>query len=145
MNKKDLKSIVKIPLKTIKKIYFKNSSKLAIKRIGAKKNSSERIKVGFFVQMPEVWDKQLPVFEGMLKDERFDPFLIVLPQFDISSNCFNEYGEELEYFKKLYDISRIIIAYNKHEWINLERLNFNYIFYINGFIIYLSYENKKIR
>ena len=65
----------------------------------------------------------------MLKDERFDPFLIVLPQFDISSNCFNEYGEELEYFKKLYDISRIIIAYNKHEWINLERLNFNYIFY----------------
>ena len=40
------------------------------------------IKVAFIAQMPEVWDKQLVLFESMQSDPRFEPYIVVVPPFD---------------------------------------------------------------
>ena len=47
-----------------------------LKRIGQKKlpEGSKKIKVGFLVQMQEIWDKQAPVYEKLNSDDRFTVF-----------------------------------------------------------------------
>lgn len=45
------------------------------------------IRVAFVVQMPEIWDKQAAVFERMLKDDRFDPYILVAPAYDFAKKA----------------------------------------------------------
>ena len=59
----------------------------------------DKIKVSFIVQMPEIWDKEAPVFEALLRDDRFDACLIVVPHYDYSKDKLCSYGDELEYFR----------------------------------------------
>ncbi len=49
-----------------------------------KKN--QQIKVGFIVQMPEIWDKEAPLFEAMVDDGRFDACLIIVPHYDFANS-----------------------------------------------------------
>lgn len=146
MNKKHIKKLLKIPYVIGRRIYYNVSSTFDMKRIVHRRLQGDKIKIGFLVQMPEIWDKQLPIFERMLNDERFDPYLIVLPSFDLSINSFIEYGVELEYFNKLYDTNRIIIAYNNKQWLDLEKLKFDYIFYARCWEDYLPpcYTTKNV-
>ena len=51
-----------------------------------KKNKNNKIKVGFLVQMAEIWDKEAPVYEKMVSDNRFDVYLIIVPHYDLSTN-----------------------------------------------------------
>ena len=129
MNIRYLKKTLKLPYVWLKRMLYTVTSISDMKRIMDRQIRNDNIKVGFLVQMPEIWDKQLPVFERMLNDERFDPYLVVLPSFDISSNSFKKYGEELGFFKEKYDESRIIITYTNNQWLDLKQLNFNYVFY----------------
>lgn len=60
-----------------------------------------KIRVGFIMQLPGVWDKVQPVFEEMLSDERFVPVGIVVPKYeryDIGVRPFGEWGEEWDFF-----------------------------------------------
>ena len=56
------------------------------------------IKVGFIVQMPEVWDEEKPVFDLMLEDEHFDPTLIIVPAYDFARSILSNYGREKQFF-----------------------------------------------
>ena len=49
--------------------------------------------------MPQIWDKQEPVFREMLHDEKFEPKLIVTPTFDYVNMRVCEFGEEKAYFE----------------------------------------------
>ena len=93
-----------------------------------KQKYGDKIKVGFIVQMPEIWDKEAPVFEAMTTNELFDPYLIVVPAFDFVNWRIGEYGEEYRYFSDKYKPDFIIIAWNDG-WLNLEEEHFDYIFY----------------
>lgn len=90
--------------------------------------NDRRIKVGFIVQMPEIWDKEAPVFEQMLKDDRFDVFLIVVPSYDFVKSETRDYGSELAFFSGRYGTDRIILARRNNTWIDLEPLCFDYVF-----------------
>ncbi|WP_295093554.1 CDP-glycerol glycerophosphotransferase family protein [Ruminococcus sp.] len=129
MLKETVVKCIKYPYRLIKNCCFKIDASNALKRIAHKANSNAKIKVGFIVQMPEIWDKQLTVYEAMLADEMFDPYLIVLPSFDLALNTFKEYGEELEFFRSLYPDEKIILAYYDEKWIDLKELKLNYVFY----------------
>ena len=60
----------------------------------------ELIKVGFIVQMPELWDKQESVFKLMLANKNFDPWLIIVPAYDCENSKISDYCEEKAFFSK---------------------------------------------
>lgn len=100
-----------------------------LKRISRHRPDGNKIKVGFIVQMPEIWDKEAPVFEYMISDKRFNPYLIVLPSYNIVNSSLNDYGEEYMFFSTHYENSRIIKAFENRELIDLEKQGFDYVFY----------------
>ena len=57
-------------------------AEITINQFKKRKRANDRIKVGFIVQMPQVWDKESPVYERMTADSQFDPWLIVVPSYD---------------------------------------------------------------
>lgn len=103
-----------------------------LKRTGQKKLSegARKIRVGFLVQMKEVWDKQAPVYEKLTVDNRFSASLIVVPPYDSrTSVCSSgEYEALLRFLKTKYPAADILKAYDKH-WLDLSPIGFDYIFY----------------
>ncbi|MBR3352178.1 MAG: CDP-glycerol glycerophosphotransferase family protein [Lachnospiraceae bacterium] len=87
------------------KLYRVKSDVLAdyyLRKLKNRKYSGNSIKVGFLVQMPELWDKQNRIYEEMLKRPDFKPVLIVIPGFDLEKNQLRQYGVEYEFFRKKY-------------------------------------------
>ena len=103
------------------------------------------IKVGFVVQMPEIWDKEAPLFELMLNDSRFDPFLIVVPSYDFANARISEYGDEFNYFSNKYPANRIIKAFNGN-WYDIESEHYKYVFFQRCWEHYLpkQYHTKSV-
>ena len=103
-----------------------------LKRIGQKKLSkgSKKIKVGFLVQLKEVWDKQAPVYEKLCSDDRFTVSLLVVPPpgDNTSTYSFEKYETLLTFLKSKYPVADIRKAYDKH-WSDLSSMGFDYIFY----------------
>ena len=122
---KDISHVATWYLRQIKANYY-------LKRIKQKKipDASRKIRVGFLVQIQEVWDKQAPVYEKLNSDDRFTVSLIVVPlrDFGTSKKSFGEYEKVLLYFKTKYPMADIRKAYDKH-WLDLSSMGFDYIFY----------------
>ena len=88
------------------------------------------IKVGFVVQMPEIWNKEAPLYEAMVKDSRFDPWLIVVPIKRLDKRKRSEYGKELAYFKKEYPSAQMLTSKDLTEsFCKLEKHSFHYVFF----------------
>ena len=106
-------------------------------------NSKERrqnipIKVGFVVQMPEIWNKEAPVYERMIKDPRFDPWLIVVPAYNLVTRKLGQYGKELEYFKSTYPNANILTSKElSSSFRKLKDCGFDYIFYQRCWEMYI--------
>ena len=101
-----------------------------IKRLNRRKPMQDcPIKVGFVVQMPEVWNKQAPVYEEMVRDPRFDPWLIVVPSYNLTTRRREGYGAELVYFRKSYPDGQILTSDDLGEdFSGLQTRGFHYIF-----------------
>ena len=83
------------------------------------------IRVGFIVQMPEVWDKEAPIYEAMRDSEDFDAKLIVIPNRSLITNEFND-PEKSSYFFNKYPEA---INGNKNKtWLDLKSLKLDYVF-----------------
>lgn len=125
-----------IPLKIINRIVntvsfplHKKKSKYYIDRLSGEKRAHHIIKVGFIVQMPQLWDKQESVYRQMADNSEFDPYLIIIPAYDFVHERMGEYGEELDYFKSQCLNEKCIQAWQDETWINLKDLRFDYLFY----------------
>ena len=92
-----------------------------------KKNKNNKIKVGFLVQMAEIWDKEAPVYEKMVSDNRFDVYLIIVPHYDLSTNKLSKYSTEKYYFLRKYPDANIILLNNILD--NPIDSSYDYIFY----------------
>ena len=142
-------NIGSIPLKRIPRILLNKivgavaepvKDRRSARRIEAmhhKSRSDDRIKVGFLVQMPEVWDKQQSVYAAMVKDERFDPWLIIVPGYDLKTDTAERYGEEKGFFLSRCLGGNHILARQNDEWIDLSAYGFEYIFYQRPYNLYL--------
>ena len=108
--------------------YLNHQADIAKRNILRRKRekANSTIKVGFIVQMPEVWDKEAPVYERMITDKRFDAWLIVVPKYDFIQKKDGDLGEECEYFLKKYPCCNYIL-HDKNKW-HLDD-SFDYIFY----------------
>lgn len=97
--------------------YGKKKTYFYLKRISKKKTIKDRpIRVGFIVQMPEIWDKEYPVYKAMVERNDFMPYLIV--------------EQNKEYFSQFAAGDNILDATE-----NLE--GFDYIFYQRPYNSYL--------
>lgn len=137
-------SIIKIAYKILYKPYHRLLDIPATRNIKKHIQSIQNkekvmpIKVGFIVQMPELWDKRQPVYERMAIDHRFEISLIVVPQYDFEHSILGEYGKEKEYFANLYPNATIIwAATDNGDIVDLQSYHFDYIFYERSYEHYL--------
>ncbi len=136
---KDLNKCLHFPFKFLKSIYYDTRASYYLKRNCKHSNilKSKRIRVGFVVQMPQLWDKQSSVYSAMCSDKEFEPFLIIVPFCDIIHNRIDNYGEELNYFIEQCNNGKYILAYNGKDWIDIEKYRFDYFFYQRPYDYYL--------
>ena len=107
-----------------------------------KKNvKKKKIEVAFIVQMPEIWDKEEPIFQYMLENEKFNCKLLVVPTYDFVNSQLGDYGTELEFFSGLYKDTVIKIIQNG-KVIDIEWAKFDYVFYQRPYNNYLPKELK---
>ena len=105
--------------------------------IKRKRQRSDIIKVAFIVQMPEVWDKEAPLFETMTNDKRFEPWLIIMPHYDFAENKLGEHGEDSFFFLKKYPYCHCVL-YGQDAW-ELDE-SFDCVFYQRCWEVYLPEE-----
>ncbi|MBR2523994.1 MAG: CDP-glycerol glycerophosphotransferase family protein [Clostridiales bacterium] len=91
--------------------------------------SSRPVKVGFIVQMPQLWQKTSSVYEKMLVMEEFETTMIIVPKFDISTYKCDTYGSELDFFISHALGGKYIRAVNDGKCIDLSTLGLDYVFY----------------
>ena len=90
-----------------------------------KKNTGEPIHVAFIVQMPEIWDKEEPVYSAMSVDPRFSVSMLVVPAYNqIHKTIETEYGDN--YFLNMYP--EAIRTYENGRWQALGK-EYDYVFY----------------
>jgi len=119
----------------------RRNAKYIKKNLRMKREGSLPIKVGFVVQMPEVWDKQAALFERMLGDDRFDPYILVAPAYDfVNKKVMEEANPEAAWYREKYaDASDRVIDYPADAFFpdyNKEA-GFEYIFYDRPYDHYL--------
>ena len=101
------------------------------------KTVNGRIKVGFLVQMPQVWDKQESLYRMMAQSKDFEPWLIIVPAYDFSKEKIGDYGTEKEYFLSACGGENCIIAWDGSKWADLKSMRFDYVFYQRPYDHYL--------
>ena len=101
------------------------------------KTVSGKIKVGFLVQMPQVWDKQETVYRRMAADADFEPWLIVVPEYDFVNKTIGDYGPVLEFFTGCCENGKLIKAWENGKWADLKSMGFDYTFYQRPYDHYL--------
>ena len=116
------------------KLYFNLSNfKAVIKLIlqNTKKRKSGPIRVGFIGQYIPAWNKVEGLYRAMLKDSRFEPVIICVPSAISDHNLENPDSLEndtYEYYKTNgYNAINALIG--KNEWLDLEKLDLDYVFY----------------
>lgn len=136
------KRTIKAPYILLLTLVSKKRKKAILKAKREKQRS--RIKVGFVAQMPEVWDKEAPLFEGLLKDKRFEVSLIILPHYDFSESKLGHYGEEKVFFIEKYPAVNIVYLKNENDTVIND--SYDYIFYQRCYEQYLpkQFRCKKV-
>lgn len=92
-----------------------------------RKKSSRRIKVGFAIYELETWDKLSPLYESMIKDEAFIPFLFVLPKYDCEKQKITE-DSHFEEFKQMYPQQGNYVIDTRRNTFAIEVYDLDYLF-----------------
>ena len=109
--------------------YINSLSKVHVKK--------EKIRVGFIVQMPELWEKQESVYNLMSDHPDFDVYMIIVPKFDFVNGRIGEYSSELEFFSRTNGKGNIVVAYRNSVFVDISKMDFDYVFYqrpYNGYL-----------
>ena len=122
----------------LKKISDSSKKKEAILK-EKRDRKGNQIKVGFIVQMPEVWDKEAPLFEAIIKDNRFDAYLIIVPHYDFAKSKLGKYGEEKRYFIERYPDAKTILLSDEQDMVidkHAEYANIGLVFVVADTIVH---------
>ena len=96
---------------------------------------NEVLKVGFIVQMPELWGTEKSVYEKMCEDSRFEPWLIIVPPYIIATSEFEK--ETGDYYVNECRNGKMILAYKDGRWSDIDLDSFDYVFYQRPYNYYL--------
>ena len=100
----------------------------------------DKVRIGFIMQNPSIWNKQQALFERIASDTDFEVIGLLVPDFEGSDLDVNEgkryvYGNEHTYFHGIYKNVVDVIADNKV--IDIKGLNLDYVFYQRPYDILL--------
>lgn len=129
---KKIRIIKSVIVNNIKNIFFKYHLK---KYFNQKDRKNNKIKVAFLCQMPEIWDKEVPLFESMKKSNDFFVEIIVVPAYDFVNKKIKYFYEKDNFFFQNY--SEAIPALINGKWLNLKKRKYDYIFYQRPYNNYL--------
>ena len=132
-NKKSLKALCKMLKGTTINCLFDIRSGYYLKKNSRKKKNG-RIKVGFIVQMAEIWDKEEKIYELMSRDERFETFLFVCPAYDLVKKQVKRSYDDT-YFLDRY--SNAIKLFENGSWLDIKKYDLDYVFYQRPYDTYL--------
>ena len=106
-----------------------------LKRIQKRTNCKDIITVGFIVQVPSIWYKQVGIYEEMLQRENIKPLLFAVPDMNWeSSEILPDYTDN--YFLKHYPCA--VKAMNPDgSLINFAQYDLDYLFYPRPYDTYL--------
>ena len=94
------------------------------------------IRVVFLFQMPEVWNKQAPLYEELCNRENFECIILAIPPYNIKTEECDRKSEDIY----LYAKERYVNVYNaiaEKGWVDLEELRPDYVFYQRPYDGYL--------
>lgn len=112
---------------------FKAFQKLrALQKV--KKDSKDKIKVVFLLQMPEIWEKQKLVYEEMCKRTKIEPIILAIPQYDIKTGAHKE-NVAYEYAMRMG--YKNVISAKTDTWFDLSSIKPDYVFYQRPYEEYL--------
>ena len=99
------------------------------------KTCGNKIRVGFIVQMPEIWDKQQVVYEELLKRDNTEVFMFVVPSYDIEKRVITTNYENNYFLNRYSSVIRAIDTFGKA--IDLKAYELDYAFYQRPYDMYL--------
>lgn len=130
--------ILKKVKEKIHSIYDNYKTDRYMKIVSAKKNNHEKIRVGFIVQMSEIWDKQIDVYNEMKNNPLFEVFMFVVPKYDITERRV-EINYDNNFFIDNYKEAIKFFDNEKHV-INIDSYELDYVFYQRPYDMYLPAE-----
>lgn len=93
------------------------------------------VRVGFVAQVPEVWDKQMSLFEYMLEDDRFDPRIVFVHPFNyVTMRISSDGSEQKAFYASQYGADRVV-DFSSGSFRDPDA--FDYLFYDRPFNHYL--------
>lgn len=95
------------------------------------RRGSGPVRVGFLCQYIPAWTKVAPIYEKMVADSRFDPYLICVPSEQVMrKDSFSTQPENDTYdYFVANGYSAINALTGPNQWLDLKELNLAYIFY----------------
>ena len=138
-----LKRTVRSLLNKTENLYLDCRSAYYLRRLKNKPVHSDRIKVGFIVQMPEVWDKQASVYESMVHDNSFETYIFVLPPYDFESKRIRSFpNDTYAFYKEKYKEQTVLPLHDYSDFKEIKhKYDLEYVFYDRP---YNSYFPKKM-
>lgn len=140
-------SAVKALLRPAKKrcldFYRKKNARKKLARWRKCKVKHNKIRVGFIMQYPPIWNKQQALFERMSSNDDFEVIGLLVPDFEGSDVNVNEekryvYGNEHTYFHSIY--KNVVDVIVDGSVIDIKELNLDYVFYQRPYDILLPAE-----
>ena len=96
------------------------------------------IRVCFLVQVPEIWDKEEPVYEAMKADPGFEASMVVVPEYDFAGRKLKDHYQD-SYFLSNYP--EAIKALQDGKYIDFAG-KYDYVFYQRPYNYYLPKEYR---
>ncbi|MCQ2503306.1 MAG: hypothetical protein MJ084_06140 [Saccharofermentans sp.] len=121
-------------LKDLKHSIFRVRSNHYIRKLESKPVGSV-VKVGFIVQMPEIWHTEKSIYETMCADARFEPWFIIVPSYKFVTGGFE--AEVDPFYLNECKNGKKIVTYQDGKWVDIDMDSFDYIFYQRPYEVYL--------
>ncbi len=103
-------------------------------------HTEKKIKVGFIVQMYEIWDKSVSVYNEMKDRAEFETFILVVPPYDMNTKQVSSDYADNPFIKEYPEAIKALD--NAGNTIDVSVLNLDYVFYPRPYDHYLP---EKIR
>ncbi len=104
-------------------------------RMVKRKKNAGTMRVGFIVQMAELWDKQVDVYEELQKRENTEAILFVVPPYDREKGSIVSSYDNNYFLNRYPDAVKAVDAEGKE--IELKQFNLDYVFYQRPYDSYI--------
>lgn len=102
------------------------------------RNKKSIIRIGFIVQMAEIWDKEIGIYDELKSRANVETVLIVVPPYDLKTSE-NSLSYDNNYFLKRYP-DAVKALHRDGSVINIQELHLDYVFFQRPYDTYLPKE-----